>query len=382
MIPGALELKALAGEWLANYPPARGGWAHLARDAAGWAAEGVSLATSPARCAAAATELANRGRVFALVRTAALRLGTATAGFPPPVGELLRRAYRLGDFPALWAVEGLGHDLTLAHLERGTEPTGLLRGPAARRLPARSRLMLHAGLGLAFAEHLFADARLGMTRDELRRRAERQVELCRANSRPGDLGAAVESLGLFVALFQAPLTVAVERALREVAPEMVDYYWHGAGRAFYFRPTAFVPGGSWQALDHARRLAPDRAARRNVTAGFAWAVTLVNQRQPRVLEELLIAPHGAALRRDPGFANGVASSTAMRCATTPGAPFVGRFRDHRPQVAGAAWRRLVGRPCRRAMEVYLPELRRTDRLGELFRYHDLERLTGGGAAWS
>lgn len=381
MIPGALELMAVTGQWLTTYPPATGGWGNLARDGAAWIAQGASLATSPERSNAALAELANRSQVFALVRGGGLLLGTPTAGFPPPLEELVERSYRLGDFPALWAVEGLGHDVTQAYLERGITPRRLLRDAAVRALPAKSRLMLHAGLGLALAEHLFTDARRSMPAAEIRRRTRSHLELCRANARPGDLGAALESLGLFVGLFQAPLVAPVERALREVAPDVVRFFWHGVGRGFYFRPGSFPPGGTWPGLAAARRLAPDAAARLDATAGFAWAATLVNQRQPWILERLLVVPHGAELSSDGAFANGVASATVMRVATTPGAPFVARFCDHRPKAGRRLWRRLAGQPCRRAVDSYLPALRHADRLGEVFRYQDLDRLIARGEAW-
>ena len=352
----------------------------LTGDMARRSADGVrAFAAGPGSVASGALEVENKSEVFLLVQSVGLILGVPCT-FPLPLGELVERAYALGSFPALWAVEGLGHDFAASYLASDRVPRRILDDAATRDLPAQSLLMLHAGIGLAFAENRLEAIGWRAAYPEVRRAVAEVVELCRANSRPGYLGAALESLGLETRLFFPQLVPAVDQALREVAsPATLDYFWHGAGRALYFFPSNFMPFSLGQAYAAARREAPDERARRNASAGLTWAVTLVNQRQPRVMADLVVGPHGDTLRADPGFTNGVASATIMRCETTPGAPFVETFRGYRPRDARtrALWDELIRAPTAAALDVVDPILRDTDRLDEVFRYHDLARLAAG-----
>src|SRR6266852_2970880 len=102
--------------------------------------------------------------------------------------------------------------------------------------------MMHAGMGLAFAEHLWdgispydSEARVGEA-------IERFERLCVENSRDGYTGAARESLGLVTRTLEPLMVDAADRAIRATAPELDSFFWHGAGRALYFAPTHFVPG--------------------------------------------------------------------------------------------------------------------------------------------
>src|SRR3989304_7714251 len=66
-------------------------------------------------------------------------------GTQVPLPELVEKCYALGTFPALWAVEGLGHWYADSCYERRELPRGLLTGNSAQALPAKSLTMLHAG---------------------------------------------------------------------------------------------------------------------------------------------------------------------------------------------------------------------------------------------
>ena len=376
MTLGLQEAGSALGEWLAVYPPAPGGWRALGEDVVAAGIEAARLATSPDLAAAAAGELADKGRVYALVRGAGLLLGTPSTGRPAPVPRLLRRAYAHGDFAALWLVEGLGHDAASRALRAGRMPHFLRPPPRGDALPAKSLLMLHAGLGLALAEDRLDGARTTWSAARVRRRVAAVVEAIGAAGRPGYRGAAAESLGLVSGLFHPPSVAAVAGAVDAVAPAFAGFFWHGVGRALYFRPGGFVPGSLGLAFAAARRMATDRRAYRNLIAGLAWALTLVNQRSPWIVEALLAdllypgANRGGADEWAPGFANGVASAVVMRAETTPGAGFVEAFCDHRSAPRRrSAWRRLVADPCRRALADWLPALRRAGRLDEVFRYH-------------
>lgn len=340
-------------------------------------ADGLAVLARGPAAGEALVELANKGEVYTLVRLVGRLLGVPE-GFPLPLEELLVRAHGLGEFAELWAVEGLGHQDASAAWAAGLTPRRLLAGRPGPPLPAASLLMLHAGVGLGIAEHLLDPVGPWSSAERLREAVRESVALARENSMPGYAGATLESLGLVTGLFHPPQVPRVDAALAGETPDVRDYFWHGVGRSIYFGPTSFLPCSTWENFRAAASLAPDERARRNAIAGLVWALCLVNQRQPEVLDELVVAPHGRELAGDPAFANGIASSVVMRAETTPGADFVAAFCAHRPRRSPPElWRRLVAEPCRRALEVYRPALARAGRLGDVFRFTDLDRLVAG-----
>ncbi|HVF58511.1 MAG TPA: hypothetical protein VNJ70_01670 [Thermoanaerobaculia bacterium] len=336
---------------------------------------------------AAFQELLNKSEIFVLVAAVSGLIGAPSAGAatpggpvePYPLDELVARCYALGDFQALWAIEGLGHEYGDFVWAQGEVPHGLLTSPHTATLPAGSLLMLHAGIGLSMAQHLLRGPSWESPA-ELRRLLAEIVGLDRANSQPGYLGAALESLGLVTRTFHPTLVPAVDRELRVVAPEAVGFFWHGVGRAIYFWIVNFLPCSAWQGYEMAAREATDELARLNAEAGMAWAQVLVNQRQPQSLYELIVKPHGEDLRARGGFVNGLASSIMMRFDTTPAAPFIEAFCRWEPPAGdsqgSALWDELVRLPCRQALEVWYPVLKRQHRLGEIFEFRDLAALTG------
>src|SRR3954469_17793181 len=61
---------------------------------------------------------------------------------PPPaaqvsLSELVQKCYALGPFPALWAVEGLGHHYADGFYNRNEPLKDLLSAPALESLPAK-----------------------------------------------------------------------------------------------------------------------------------------------------------------------------------------------------------------------------------------------------
>jgi hypothetical protein len=212
--------------------------------------------------------------------------------------------------------------------------------------------------------------------------------MCRQNSRPGYVGAALESLGLVTRDFHPQALVPViDRELGPLDEEAQAYFWHGVGRAIYFSPTYFLPVGRspWQAVEMARGEAPHELGRQNAIAGLAWAVTMVNLLQPQVLESV-IRQHADEFARDDAFSDGVASSLIMRYDTSPGQEFIAAFLGHQPTDPGLAtwWDNLVRGPCAEALGRYYPVLKEQGRLGEVFRYQPLADLVdrpqdeGGG----
>jgi hypothetical protein len=311
-------------------------------------------------------ELANKLEVFRLVKQVRDRIGVPAPGRPFELPELVARAYELGEFAALWAVEGLGHDFALHRwAESGRDPEGLLSDAAADELPPSSRLMLHAGIGLAFAERLLAELPPDSGPERLADTVERILDLCRRNSRPGDLGAAYESLGLVTRTFHPALVRSVDAALRVLGGTARDFFWHGVGRALYFLPVSFVPWGdvTWRPFSMGFAEAGDEVARRNVVAGIAWALILVNMRQPAIGDVLLLGRHGE-IADDEAFTDGAVSTALMRRDTTPGGELLPTYLSYQ---GGPLWERSVREPSRQALEHEYRALVREDRLGELFR---------------
>jgi len=356
---------------------------------AAWASVAVEVAE---RSAVAARQLAaghaalvvaklrSTGVVFCLVLDAAQRLDVPAA--PPfPLYDLLGRAYALGPFEALWAVEGLGHEYGDSFFARGVTPHAILRDARTSELPDRSLTMLNAGVGLSLAKNTLDGAGWRPSEPELRALVEEILRLCRDNAREGYLGCALESLGLVTQTFHAQLVPPVDRVLRQIAPEVLGYYWHGVGRALFFAPVNFLPGSDGLLFEMAASAAPDEAARLNAVAGAAWGYVLVTQRDPRIAAELLIGPYGERLAESGAFANGVASAMMMRFDTTPDAPFIQPFLQYRPDPPNPRlaelWDRLIRIPGETALAVYYPVIKRQNRLGDIFEYRDLPAFVAG-----
>ncbi len=346
-------------------------WTDLASDLAVRSAAGCRAALR-GDAELGALELVNKSQIFVLVLSVGRLIGVPSAGFPLPLEELVRRSYALGDFRALWAIEGLGHDYGESFYRQGRAPRGILFPSVVRGLPSSALLMLNAGIGLAFADQGLEDLPAIRQPDRLARTVETILRLTPANATPGSEGASFESLGLVTRLFFPRLTHDIDRILRHNRPELRGFFWHGAGRALYFTPVSFLPFSIWQAYEMAEAEAPDELALHNARAGITWAFLLVNQRQPEIMADLLIRPYGERILRMRGFRNGIASATIMRYDTTPGAPFIRSFCDYRPEDprTGQLWTELVRRPCHRALEVIYPRLLATNRLGQVFRFHD------------
>jgi len=354
-------------------------WRWAVRDLLTQPAEALRFFVPTPGSVAAWKELFKRAEVYVLVSQVPRLIGVPKSP-PLPLLELLEHAYALGPFPALWAVEGLGKAYGDSSWEQGKVPHDLLTGPQAAKLPAASLLMMHAGIGLSIATRLlspFAPLAAAAPRQQLARALAETVALCRQNSRPGYVGAALESIGLVTRSFHPGLVQDAGRMLAEADEAVAGFYWHGVGRAMFFLVASFLPCGSSdrRGFEMAASEAPDERARDSAVAGMAWAVTLVNQQQPEVVAELLWRDR-ALLAGDPAFVNGLASSIIMRYDTTPDAPFTASFCDYRPPGAEAAglWGEVVANPCRRALEEWYPALKAADRLGEVFRYQPLPQL--------
>jgi hypothetical protein len=334
-------------------------------------------------------ELKNNYEVFNLVKNSSSLLNLPAEGKDFDLGEAIEKAYGLGEYPNLWAVEGLGHDYALTFFPlwgKGQRVRGILTDGQAGALPDKSLTMMHAGLGLAFAEKLMNRITPYSPAGDVRGVLQEFVTLVKDNARNGYEGAAYESLGLVTRFWHSQMVNIVGERMGEVEPAAVSYFWHGVGRAYYFLPIYFVPGllSPWPAVE---RDAPHELARLNMTAGLAWAMAIVNVRQPKIMESFL-KYQGEQVARTPAFSDGVMSALIMGIDITPGDVYIGSFLqytpDSRDQRTAELWNRLVGRPGSLAVNRYHPVLKKHRRLGEVFRYQDLSelvaRLDGGRRA--
>jgi hypothetical protein len=315
--------------------------------------------------------LRNNYEVFNLVKNVSSLLHVPPEGGEFDLAQLVNEAYALGAYPDLWAVEGLGHIYALTFWGKGRPIRGILTDERASVLPAKSLTMMHAGIGLAFAQQLMNTVTPYSPAGEVRRVVEQFVTLVDDNSRRGYEGAAYESLGLVTRFWHTQMVAIIEEHLREVAPRAVSYFWHGAGRSLYFLPLYFVPGllSPWLAIE---REAPHELARLNMIAGLAWATTIVNVRQPEIMENF-IRNQGERVSRTNAFTNGLMSTLIMGSDITPGDVYITRFLEHRPDPSDARtvalWDALVARPGREAVYRIHPILQKHERLGEVFHYH-------------
>jgi hypothetical protein len=145
------------------------------------------------------------------------------------------------------------------------------------------------------------------------------------------------------------------------------------GRAIYFSPDNFLPShsASWRALEMCNQVAaPHKIAHTNCHAGLAWAVTLVNLRQPEIMESLLQQQRDR-LAQDDAFANGVAGALILRYETTPDDSSLSAFCVHHfdaPPELAESWRRQVSNACHTGLHVTYPRLKERHKLDHIFRY--------------
>jgi len=318
-------------------------------------------------------EFANKVYIIQLVTAVESQLG-----FDPsvhvPVPSLVERAERYGTFPRLWAIEGIGHYYADRAWDRfkDQDPVDLLTDATTASLPSSSLTMLHAGIGMSFAKRLVKTLTAESTPEEIRAAIARFATLCRRSSRPGYAGAALESLGLATRTLFPNLVGAIDREMPAIEPDLVGYFWHGVGRAIFFGPTTMLPAfnAPWRAMSEVAE-APHETAYLNLLSGLSWAITVVNMRNPEVMEAFL-RHHASTLASSTAFSNGVTSSMLMRFDTTPDDPNIHPFVRHLPKdsepATVAAWESLIMRPSTIALTETYPKLRQAAKLEDLFHH--------------
>jgi len=323
-------------------------------------------------------EFRNKLQAFALFENvdSVLSLSAAT---DVPLTRMVEKTRALEAGSAVWVTEGLGHYHTEKSWDESGPPKDLLRKSNLDALPANSLTPLHAGMGLSLANRLLKTIRAPDSESEVHRVLEKFIELCQHNSRSGYVGVSYEALGLVTRNLYPHLVQIVDRQLRVTDEKLVSYFWHGVGRAIYFAPTNFLPFNSspWRAVEMAQREPVHEIDRFNALAGVAWAMTLVNIRQPEILETLL-RHHGNELSHSDAFSNGVSSAIVVWRDSTGDDSCLDGLSRHQPELSNSdfyrLWTELVLLPCRDALQRLYPIIKEHDCLGEVFQYQSLPEL--------
>jgi len=362
-VTDTLTLKVLKPDYI------RGAVSSLARGGAG--ALGT-VATTTAR-ELLALQFRNTFDVIALVNHVYAPDQLSSDG-TYPLTEMLDKAYAGGDYPALWSIEGLGERYAEAYMHTGQPVRDLLNAGPGAALPFKAQLMMHAGIGIAFAKEAVMKLTPWSSATEIQDVLREFLDICRANSMAGCLGAAVESLGLVTRTWHKQMVTPITRNLGEIDAGAVEFFWHGAGRAMNFSPMYMLPGLSpWLA---AQQEPPDDIARRNARAGVAWAFTVVNSRQPEITANFL-ATRGDEVSGDDGFACGAYSSLIMASEMVPGHQYVAAWGRYQPDpsnpAAVDAWNQHIGQDALNNINHYRETLKKFGKLDEVFRYHSLPK---------
>lgn len=325
---------------------------NLAASAMRRSTDAARISLSPQATAATMIEIRNKAEVYFLVRGNRHTLGIpSTYPDPFPLSFYLERAYDRDDFPALFAVEGLGREFGRSQVRKDSSVSGLLLEDAHLPLPRKSILMLHAGLGMSFAKDLLDNLPRQAGRAELETAIDQFVALCRRNSSPGYQIAALEPLGLVTRTFHARLTRDVDEVLAARHPELRRLYWHGAGRAIYFLAQNALPCATWDSFLQCEQECVDALSREELFAGQAWAFSMVNLREPAVLLQLFVTPHANDHPLPGAFRRGIASAIVMREETTPGTSMITKLLefDAISEKSRDAWHSFVLDPARDAL---------------------------------
>jgi hypothetical protein len=298
-----------------------------------------------------------------------------------PLADGVAALYRLDPAATVFRLERLAYERTLAACRRASAPRGILGGEGAAGPPEESLILLHTGLGMAFARVVLRPLRPASPAPRFDAALRRFLDLCRANSRPDYERVAIEALGAAVRMFHARSTAAVDRALARIDPELAALFWHGAGRALYFYGAGLIPRPGSAARQAARCRREPRAAgnRLDALAGLSFALAMVNLRDPEIVE-LRLAEVGDGAGEAEAFTHGIAACLVARRHTRPEDPAVGAFLAYRPPSSerrrSELWERWVRDPCSDCLERLYPHLLARRRLDALASYSPLAALGG------
>jgi len=282
--------------------------------------------------------------------------------------DAIEKVQPLEPYARIWTIEGLGYCYTLAHNETRQR---LLSGPDTGKLRASSLIPLHAGMGLAFARRFLA-ACLQDPSATLSPGLKNVCELYNLHGREGYRGVAHGSLGFAAQILCPWLIHEIDRSLSAMDEKLLQYFWHGVGRAMYFDPRNLAPRSNSLArvLEAVERESLHATARLNALAGLAFAATLVNIRHPEILDEFA-QRHALRPAESRAFAGGASAAAITWLDATADELYSNTLSQHRPSgldgQSAEAWNHSVRGPFRSTREYYV-ELKKSMRLEEVFRY--------------
>jgi len=280
------------------------------------------------------------------------------------LSQMIEMASTLGPFFSVWATEGLGHYYTRLHARDGQFPQRLLCNADVRDLPPQSLVPLHTGMGLALAESALNQLTDAGTL------ANRFLELCRLNALPEYLSCAIEAMGLVVRNLRPDLIAQLDKEFGRRNEELQAYFWHGVGRGTYFMLVNFLPGWSapCQGYERCTDEPPHPLGRLNAASGFAWALTLVNMREPEIVAAFLKRQQ-TRLAKDDAFANGLFSALVIWLESAPHDNSVPAFCAYNVEQSDPSlfplWDRYVRQPAQDALRFRGCS---TKAISDLFRY--------------
>lgn len=319
--------------------------------------------TPPSETRVTLTEFRNKLQAFYLFQYADCIMGL-TSGTNLTLPQMTECASDLGSFSSVWATEGLGRFYTRMHTRGDQSPRQLLCGSNTAGVQRQGLVALHTGMGLALAE-------LALNQfPESRTLAEHFIDFCQSNSRPGYVGCAIEGLGLVVRNLRPDLVAALDREFAGRDEELLAFFWHGVGRGVYFTLANSLPycNTPWRGYEICMTEPPQAIGRINAVAGFAWALTLVNIRNPEILATFLKRYH-TKLSDDDAFANGVFSALVIWLESAPKDSSVVALCEYEPVWLGPSllqlWHRIVGQAARDALHLHH---NLTSDVSTLFRY--------------
>lgn len=192
---------------------------------------------------------------------------------------------RQGSYSSIWLLEGIG-----ARLARASRPGVSLRDLAdVPNAIAETRMALHTGAGTIYAREAVQGGVRSSGERGLNIAIEKFLEEAGSLAYPGYRRFIVEALGLVVRNLHPELMARVSNLLASRSEEDQSLFWHGSGRGFYFNPLQLMPVRRFRhwILDQSINEAPNSEAVNNLVAGFFWALTLVNVRNPEVVADFL-----------------------------------------------------------------------------------------------
>jgi hypothetical protein len=315
------------------------------------------------------TEFRNKVAAFRLFAEADRLAGMGTAG-SYRLSDFVPAVEALGPFSGLWVTEGVGYYHAANALEADPTAHDLLAPAAVEGVPSRWLIPLHTGMGLAMAgHHLWNGGGRGPWADP-RRGVESFLARCRASTLEGYTGTCAEALGLMALNIRQDLVPAIDRELVARGGDLADRFWHGYGRALYFAATNFLPCTSllWPSVRRAIREPPHPSGRANALAGLAWALTLVNIRDPEVIA-MFLARQGHDAPELDALANGIQSAVVVWVDWDPGSDYVRSFCAYGPPGGLAdRWAKAARGACGEAFTQEYRRLKEHNRLDDLFRY--------------